>query len=653
MAILKFNIMKAVIMSFALLVGFMSVFAQTNLFVDDQGIAFAAQIKKISKKAKYGVVDATQNFEFGTTKGITGEPVVTAEERGEVELVAAEDQVTLGYLLDYNQFVKVKHFYYGVFYRRNFKTETVGPQRVSLTSDGIFLDDAYGYYHSYKTENAGQRCRFNYLYQFTDAKYLTRVFFHSGIPAKQKSVSFKIPNWLNLEIAEKNFGDYKIRKEVKKEKDFTIVTYWADNLIDIKKESSDLSRPYYLPHLVITVRNYTVGQKEYNGFKTLGDLYTWYNFLYNKAENNTSDIKPLVTQLINGKTTDEEKIKAIYYWVQDNIRYIAFEEGYAGFVPQTVQEVYKNKYGDCKGMANLVTEMLKIAGFDAHFAWIGTREIPYDHAEVQSMCVDNHAISVLYHKGKTYFIDGTEKYASLGSNAYRIQGKSVLVQNGESYKLEKVPLPKPDENKIKTVAKLKMDGDKIVGRVTLTYTGEGKNFFHNVYNNIPSNKRKELITRLVELNNTNSEASNVKTSDFKNRDIDIVIEGDIEISNQITVVDNNNYTNIDFFPGAIVGFIPGEDRQNPIDIDAVFVIQDDITLELPKNTKIVNLPPQLEANYEQNIIKVAYQQQGNSIVLNKHIQLFSPIIKTKEFEPWKKFINKIKEYNRNSLNIQL
>jgi len=232
-----------------------------------------------------------------------------------------------------------------------------------------------------------------------------------------------------------------------------------------------------LPHLVITVRSYTVNQKQYNGFKTVADLYNWYNFLYKKADNKSADLKPLVNQLIQGKPNDEEKIKAIYYWVQDNIRYIAFEEGYAGFIPQSVQAVYKNKYSDCKGMANLVTEMLKLAGYDAHFAWIGTREIPYDHAEVQSMCVDNHAISVLYFNGKTYFVDGTEKYAAFGKNAYRIQGKSVLVQNGDGYKLEKVPAATIEENKIITKATLKLEGDKITGHVLLSYTGEGKNFF--------------------------------------------------------------------------------------------------------------------------------------------------------------------------------
>lgn len=74
-----------------------------------------------------------------------------------------------------------------------------------------------------------------------------------------------------------------------------------------------------------------------------------------------------------------EKIEAVFYWVQDNIRYIAFENGIMGFKPEAASKVYQNRYGDCKGMANLLKEMLKICGYDARLTWIGTNDIPYDY----------------------------------------------------------------------------------------------------------------------------------------------------------------------------------------------------------------------------------------------------------------------------------
>ncbi len=144
------------------------------------------------------------------------------------------------------------------------------------------------------------------------------------------------------------------------------------------------------------------------------------------AGNETSSLKQQVTSLTNGKKSDEEKIKAIYYWVQDNIRYIAYEDGFSGYVPAKAQDVFAEKYGDCKGMANLLTENAEDRRLWCTLTWIGTRHIPYDHS-VPVMCVDNHAITTLYFKGKEYFLDGTEKYAPFGEDAFRIQGKSALI----------------------------------------------------------------------------------------------------------------------------------------------------------------------------------------------------------------------------------
>ncbi|MGB8190901.1 MAG: transglutaminase-like domain-containing protein [Chitinophagaceae bacterium] len=621
---------------------------------DGEGLSQAAALKKLNKKAKYGAYLVEKEVNFGTGKGINGTPVVTAIEKGNVEMAAIENKAFVGYVLPYNQFVKLTDYDFEIFYGTRFRSQKYPPEKISLTDEAIFFDDNYGQVYGFQANEAGQRCRFSYNYEYSDAKYLTRVFFHQGIPIRQSSISFKVPSWLELDIIEKNFGPaYKIRREVKKEKNFTSYTYTADNLTGIKQEPSSLARPYYLPHLVITVRGFTVNQKKYDGFRTLDDMYSWYNFLYKKAENKPDELKTVVSQLTQGKGNDIDKIKSLYYWVQDNVRYIAYEEGYSGFIPQTVQEVYKNKYGDCKGMANLLTEMLKIAGFDAHFAWIGTREIPYDRKEIQSLCVDNHAISVLYHQGKTYFLDGTEKYVQLGKNAYRIQGKNVLVQHGDAYKVEIVPPPAVEENQMNTRANLALKGNKITGHVTMSFDGEAKSFFHYIYNNIPSAKRKDFITRLLELNGNNSEATNIKTSDFKNRDIPIVLEGDIEISNQVTQVDNLYYTSIDFFPGTIVGFIPDEERQNPIDIDHVFIASDEVTLELPAKAKAQNLPAAFQSAFNNNSMEASYTVSNNKVILKKKMQLSAPVIQSNEFAGWKAFLNKIKEFNRNNITIQM
>ena len=578
---------------------------------------------------------------------------MTARETGTVEMTAIQNKTYMGYLLPYDQFMKVKTYDFQIWYGNAFRSQRYQPVKTSLTGEDTYLDDSYGELYGFQADEAGQRCRFLYDYAYSDAKYLTRLFFHATYPVKTHTISFAVPSWLKLDIQEENFEGYHIKKDVKHIKDQIVYTYTAQDLPGIKEEPSGLARPYFLPHLVITVRTYTVGQKTYNGFKSLADLYAWNDYLYKQCSNTPKTLDPLVKGLLIGKATDEDKVKALYYWVQDNIRYLAFEEGYAGFVPMTVQDVYRNKYGDCKGMANLLTEMLKLAGFDAHFAWIGTRDIPYDFGSVQSMCVANHAICVLYLKGQTYFLDGTEKYAPLGINAYRIQGKSVLVESGDTYHLEKVPDAAPTDNVIQTRAALRLQGDSIVGHVTLTFTGESKNFFHYIYHTIPSDQKKDFIKNLVELGNPNTEATNVQNSDFKDRDIPIVVQGDIAISNQVTQVDKTCYMGIDFFPSSITRFIPGEERQTPIDMNSVLLSKDEISLELPAGAKPRFLPQVFTQTFKGDSVQAKYIMKGHTVILSKTMQIASPVINTVDFPAWKQFLAAIKTFNRNNISVNL
>jgi hypothetical protein len=304
-------------------------------------------------------------------------------------------------------------------------------------------------------------------------------------------------------------------------------------------------------------------------------------------------------------------------------------------------------------MANLLSFMLKQAGFDAHFAWIGTREIPYDRTEIQSMCVDNHAICVLYHNGQTYFLDGTEKYAPLGKNAYRIQGKKVMVEKGDTYAIETVPEAKPEENRQFTKADLVLKDNKIAGHVKVSFQGEASNFFHYVYNTLPASRRKDFINGLVQLNNRATEVSNVITSDFKNRDIPIVIEGDVDLSEQVTVIENRYYTSIDFFPGMITGFIPDDKRQCPIDMDAIYVSVDEVTLQLPAGAKPISLPTNFKSAFQHNEMEAAYITQDNKIVLQKTMRINTPVINRSDFNDWKDFLNKIRSFNKSNLSVAL
>ena len=368
------------------------------------------------------------------------------------------------------------------------------------------------------------------------------------------------------------------------------------------------------------------------------------------AGNEKDKLQPLLTKITQGKTTDLDKIKAIYYWVQDNIRYIAYEDGYSGYIPASVQEVASKKYGDCKGMANLLTELLKSAGYDAHFTWIGTRALPYKQS-MPALCVNNHAISVLYFQGKEYFLDATENYVAFGENAYRIQGKEAMIAKGTSFDIKLVPLTTGKEHKVSMKADLNLSNDILSGKVKVELTGNERTDFHQAYQDLPINSQQEFLNGFLEFGNDNIQAANIKTSDLKNRELPVSIEGDVDLSNSVTTISGDKYMSIDFFPKTLERYLPDEKRVNGYDFDYVLTYEDEISLTVPNDKKFVDIPAKLDINNEGYEFKGEYTVVGNKIVLKKLLTIKNSIIKTSDFENWKKFLESIKEFNKYFISV--
>ena len=55
------------------------------------------------------------------------------------------------------------------------------------------------------------------------------------------------------------------------------------------------------------------------------------------------DLLAVVDSLTKGTNDELEKVKRIYYWVQDHISYVAIENGYRGFIPHKPQEIFTKR----------------------------------------------------------------------------------------------------------------------------------------------------------------------------------------------------------------------------------------------------------------------------------------------------------------------
>jgi hypothetical protein len=590
-------------------------------------------------------LSARHSYSFDKGKNALNDKVVTIREDAELEFISLKKFATLTYPEFYNKFIELKAFKKAVKINTRYIASARSGIDRSVTSDGIFFDDSRVQYYPMRFSEKGSMARITVQKDYTDGKYLTCLFFKSSYPVKEQVYEFKVPDWLTVDFKQMNFEGYKIERQQTKKSNYTSYVFIMKDIPGYKHEYKSIGRAYIEPHIIVQIKSFENKNEVLKGFDKVDDVYSWNNKLYLMAGNEKDKLQPVLAKITQGKTNDLDKIKAIYYWVQDNIRYIAYEDGYSGYIPASVQDVAAKKYGDCKGMANLLTELLKMAGYDAHFTWIGTRQLPYKQS-MPALVANNHAITVLYYQGREYFLDATEKYAPFGENAYRIQGKEAMIAKGDKFEIKEVPLTTGKDHKLSTRADLTLLNDKVSGKVKVTLTGNERKDFHQYYQDLPVNSQEEFLNDYLEFGNDNMQATNIRTSDLKNRELPVTIEGDVDLSNYVNTISGDKYISIDFFPKTLERFMPDEKRENGYDFDYVLTYEDEISLTVPADRKFVDVPEKLEMNFEGYEFKGEYVVTGNKITLKKTLTIKNSIINASDFTNWKKFLTSIKEFNK-------
>jgi Transglutaminase-like superfamily/Domain of Unknown Function with PDB structure (DUF3857) len=606
-----------------------------------------------AKKYKEDDILCTSSYHFFTFdkgKNALNDKVVEIQEDAEYEFLSLKKFSSMTYPEFYNKFIQLKTFKRAFKYGNKYITSDRGGIDRSVTDDGIFFDDSRVQFYPLRFNQKGDMARITVKKTFTDGKYLTRLFFNSAYPIKEQVIEFKVPEWLTVDFKRMNFDGSKIEVKETTKGGYTNYVFIMKDVPAYKSEYRRIGKAFTDPHIIVQIKSFESKGEVLKGFDKVDDVYNWNNRLYLMAGNEKEKLTAQLSKITAGKTTDIEKIKAIYYWVQDNIRYIAYEDGYSGYIPSAAQDVLAKKYGDCKGMANLLTEMMKLSGYDAHFTWIGTRHIPYPQS-TPALCVNNHAICTLNYGGKTYYLDGTESYVPFGENAFRIQGKEVMIANGDKFEIKTVPPTTANDNKIYTKADFVLANESLNGKVKVTITGNERTDFHQSYQDLPTSSQKDYLNDYLEFGNDNMVATNVKTSDLKNRDLPVVIEGDVDLSNTVNTISGDKYVGVDFFPKTLDKFIPDEKRVAGYDLDVLVKFEDEIGLTIPADKKFIDKPDNLELKFDGYEFKGEYTVTGNKMILKKELSIKNSIIKKADFPNWIKFIESIKEFNKYFLSI--
>ena len=217
-------------------------------------------------------------------------------------------------------------------------------------------------------------------------------------------------------------------------------------------------------------------------------------------EKTTPEMKIKVEQLTRNLNAPREKVKAVFSWVSQEIRYLGLtvEKDSPGYEPHPVRMTFDRRSGVCRDKAALLAAMLRMAGLDAYPTLIlnGPKKDP----EVPQPFF-NHAItSVRDADGSYLLMDSTDENTKQLFPAYlNNQSYLVAMPGGETLRTSPIEPAKQNMMHIETKGNLSKAGN-LKAESVLRFDGINDNVYRGYFSRLTPDERRgyfEKITKKI------------------------------------------------------------------------------------------------------------------------------------------------------------
>jgi hypothetical protein len=554
----------------------------------------------------------------------------------------------------YGSFTSIENLNAATLLPKNNGYERIRVSRFNETHDfdrNVFFDGFKTINFSYPSLIRGAITTVSYSNVYHDARFVRPIYLQSHIPVVNSKTTIKVHRdiaigykMFNTESLNHNFRQYSKGK-------YNYYEWEANDVEPIKYLGSDnFSIRYHSPHIAPYVKNVVVNGQKQEYYSSVKELYQYYHHLISRMNNATPEgLSELVNRITSG-LNDLEKARAIYYWVQQNIKYIAYVEGYMGFVPASPSEVFQKRFGDCKGMSAIIKKMLELADLPAYFAWVGTRRLPYTYEELPLPSVDNHMVAALLHDDTVLILDGTFKYLDFGIYPYHIQGKEVLISIDEdNYKIFKVPVSSPSSNVVVDSVSISLKDKTIFGNGRRMHTGFNKIELASAMDGVRETDFARSFARLFQKGNNKFKIIDFQIENIFKHDEPAIVNYYFELNDYVNVFENEIYLNLNLDKSFQNLTVDTTRQFSPVTNDFPYTEKHITRFEIPKGFEVSSVPENDIVVSENFRISFSYSQKENYLLLEREMIFDFQLLLQDQIGSWNSMIEKLNQNYRKSV----
>lgn len=459
--------------------------------------------------------------------------------------------------------------------------------------------------------------------------------FQEDIPVNYSELKTIIPDAFVFKRIIKGFFSPKMNSRIAKTYGSlaTETTYVLRDLPAMKEESYVNNINNYRSGILYEMETIAIPGQITRSFSSnwptvVRTIYDFENF--GSELNKTGYFDDDIKLLLKGKINPDEKITAILDYVKSNIKWNK-NQGYV--CEKGVRKAYKEKSGNCGDINLMLTAMLRYSGLNANPVLISTRSNGI--AFFPTTDAFNYVIAAVETPKGNVLLDATEKFSTINILPLRDLNwiGRLIRKDGTSEEVDLMPVT-ISNNIVSMSYDINEKGD-INGKIRRQISEYNALNFRNDVNEETENVYLEKF----ENENNKIELSDYKRTNEKELLLPVIESFSFAGANLSEVIGDKIYINPMLFFVDEKNPFKQEKREYPIDFGFPFVDKYNISIKIPDNYTVENLPKSLGVVMEDNIggfkFDIAFNE--NRIQLSVVHQVNDAVIPIDKYEIIKEY----------------
>lgn len=397
----------------------------------------------------------------------------------------------------------------------------------------------------------------------------------------------------------------------------------------------------------------SLGEISYEGTK--GNFSTWNTYgkwLYELVEDRKELPEETIAkmkELTDSIPSKKGKVKAIYQYMQGKTRYVYVGLGIGGLQPAPASQVDTKGYGDCKGLSNYTKTLLNAVGIDAYYAEIGNGDNQkLKFRDLPNLYQTNHIILCVPVEKDTTWLECTSQNIPFGYIGGGNSDRYAMLVTEEGGVLVRTPTYEADKNIRKSVinVNLKENGEGIIQA-----DWNFKNYLYEEIGFLNKRSQKEQKKYLLEnsLNSEGLDISDFSIKDISNQEAELSLQLNAKIGKYAKKSGSMLFVQADFlYEHSFLNHISSKRKQNLYQAIG-YTYQDSLTIQIPKDFKVNNLPQKSEFSSIYGTYSINYENVANKLFINRSIHINKGTFGKETFEEINTFLKAIVKQDKTKI----